>query len=543
MSFNHQLPNSTDEKMITKSEGNAIRAASDMALVLNAGERVPASERPGALDAPKAASPHRLWNRLAVRGRRGAISAVFAVGMTGFLGMVGLGTEVGSWYVGKRHGQNAVDAAAIAGVQMIASGRNSSAAIAAATDAATRNGFTIGGTVTVTVNNPPTSGTHSGQSNAVEVVLSQTPPALLASLFVANVSIVNRGVAAMNITGVGACVLGINYGGYQGDVSMAGSANLNMPNCEIAANGTDPTAMYDQGNGNQIAAYTLLTSGGCSGCSGSNVTLTRRFSEYQPPTPDPYAAVQTVTLPTFSGKACVSSPVPWSPTNPQAFCGNKWQVSSGQTVNLTPGTYFFYNASIDIQGGATVTCLTCSPGGAGVTFILTGSSASKVGSLSLAGNANALLNAPALGYAETHTYFGCSATSCPFGGILFYMDQQASPGTGGKPPVAVNGNSSTLTGGLYFPSVYVSYSGDMSGNGAGCTVLVANNITFTGGSSGMDVSQCLADGIPFPQPQVVASRRAEGLIEIVLPGGASVRVDAQVDGRALRRVLGALCER
>jgi transposase len=42
---------------------------------------------------------------------------------------------------------------------------------------------------------------------------------------------------------------------------------------------------------------------------------------------------------------------------------------------------------------------------------------------------------------------------------------------------------------------------------------------------------------------VIASPRADGLIEIVLPGGASVRVDAQVDGRALRRVLGALYER
>lgn len=31
-----------------------------------------------------------------------------------------------------------------------------------------------------------------------------------------------------------------------------------------------------------------------------------------------------------------------------------------------------------------------------------------------------------------------------------------------------------------------------------------------------------------------------GLIEILLPGGVSLRVDAQVDGRALRRVLGAL---
>ena len=32
----------------------------------------------------------------------------------------------------------------------------------------------------------------------------------------------------------------------------------------------------------------------------------------------------------------------------------------------------------------------------------------------------------------------------------------------------------------------------------------------------------------------------EGLIEIVLPDGVTLRVDAQVDGRALRRVLGAL---
>ena len=33
---------------------------------------------------------------------------------------------------------------------------------------------------------------------------------------------------------------------------------------------------------------------------------------------------------------------------------------------------------------------------------------------------------------------------------------------------------------------------------------------------------------------------ADGLIEIMLPSGVSLRVDAHVDGRALRRVLGAL---
>ena len=37
-----------------------------------------------------------------------------------------------------------------------------------------------------------------------------------------------------------------------------------------------------------------------------------------------------------------------------------------------------------------------------------------------------------------------------------------------------------------------------------------------------------------------AATRPEGLIELVLPGGVVLRVDAHVDGRALRRILGAL---
>lgn len=54
-----------------------------------------------------------------------------------------------------------------------------------------------------------------------------------------------------------------------------------------------------------------------------------------------------------------------------------------------------------------------------------------------------------------------------------------------------------------------------------------------------------ADPKPAASPPVASSPtlRAEGLIEIMLPGGVVVRVDAHVDGRALRRVLGALEER
>jgi transposase len=48
---------------------------------------------------------------------------------------------------------------------------------------------------------------------------------------------------------------------------------------------------------------------------------------------------------------------------------------------------------------------------------------------------------------------------------------------------------------------------------------------------------------PSVQVPLSTVSRMRGLIEIVLPGGTSVRVDAQVDDRALRCVLGALRER
>ena len=48
---------------------------------------------------------------------------------------------------------------------------------------------------------------------------------------------------------------------------------------------------------------------------------------------------------------------------------------------------------------------------------------------------------------------------------------------------------------------------------------------------------------PVAPPTAVPSVPMNGMIEIALPGGVSVRVDAQVDSGALRRVLAALGRR
>jgi transposase len=49
--------------------------------------------------------------------------------------------------------------------------------------------------------------------------------------------------------------------------------------------------------------------------------------------------------------------------------------------------------------------------------------------------------------------------------------------------------------------------------------------------------------LPQPVPTANSTNHPEGMIEIALPGGVSVRVDAQVDSGALRRVLAALVRR
>ena len=60
------------------------------------------------------------WLPALLADRRGVTAFTFAVTFLVFLGMVGLATEVGSWYVGWIQAQNAADAAALAGARAAA---------------------------------------------------------------------------------------------------------------------------------------------------------------------------------------------------------------------------------------------------------------------------------------------------------------------------------------------------------------------------------------------------------------------------------------
>jgi hypothetical protein len=79
---------------------------------------------------------------------------------------------------------------------------------------------------------------------------------------------------------------------------------------------------------------------------------------------------------------------------------------------------------------------------------------------------------------------------------LFYTSSIAQPTNGnGNAPVSILGNGNIqLTGGMYFPTVNVNFSGDVTSASA-CTELIAYQVDFTGNST-LNVAGCGSIGTP-----------------------------------------------
>src|ERR1700730_5639685 len=94
----------------------------------------------------------------------GQIAVVLALSLVVLLSFGALAMDVGYFQNDRRRMQSAADSAAIAGEREVVAGNELLVTSAAQKDA-TLNGFTDGaGSVTVQVNNPPSSGSHSGDS-------------------------------------------------------------------------------------------------------------------------------------------------------------------------------------------------------------------------------------------------------------------------------------------------------------------------------------------------------------------------------------------
>jgi hypothetical protein len=162
--------------------------------------------------------------------------------------------------------------------------------------------------------------------------------------------------------------------------------------------------------------------------------------------------------------------LPNTPTT--AFGGNLTVASGGTLTFQAGGTYFFKNSAINFSGTIT---------GTSINLVLVGNSSLSItgGPVNLSANLNNTLY-PALN------------------GVL--IDDQAP----NRPNLAVtiNGGAGVtlaLGGAMYFPNVDVTMSGNSQNANTACTEVIANSLTFSGGTAYLSTQSCASGTVPTSQ--------------------------------------------
>ena len=115
--------------------------------------------------------------------QRGSILPMVSVLAMTIVAIHGTGVRLSYFYYEKRRAQTAADAGALAGAQELHRGSTTTITAAARKDTAlNRYTHQVNG-VDVTVNRPPASGSHVGNNNYVEVIVSRPRPTWFIRMF------------------------------------------------------------------------------------------------------------------------------------------------------------------------------------------------------------------------------------------------------------------------------------------------------------------------------------------------------------------------
>jgi hypothetical protein len=396
----------------------------------------------------------------------GASAVVIGLSMTALMGFAGMAVDVGVWYADKRAAQGAADSAAYSAGMDYGGDEATSRAKSAARAVAAQYGYTDGvGGVTVAVNTPPTSGSHTATTGAVEVIVTKSESLFFSSFFANAVSVSGRAVAVAGSSGGGACVLATDTGSSTSistaDIAIVGNATIDASHCGVYANASGSDALDITGNAT-LLAKTLSVVGNYSVSGGATLTVTGAKTTGAPVMADPYANVATPSPGTCAGTNSWNKDATISPGT---YC-NGFSVNSQASITMQPGVYIINGGSFSVNGQASIS-------GAGVTIVLTGS-AGNYATATINGGAGVTLSAP---------------TSGPTSGIVFLQDRNDTSGSTSK----INGGSNTsITGALYFPSQTLKFSGGSS-SASTCTQLIAFQISYSGGA--YFNNNCAGDGV------------------------------------------------
>ena len=407
----------------------------------------------------------RLWN-----DRRGATAWVVMIAMVPLLGMVSLGTEVGSWHAIRRHAQSAADAAAIAAATELVI-NDPTKAVPAGQAFANSNGFATGGgcpsTAKTGQNVCITAPSTVAPGATVTAVVTQYQPPLLTQWFVpaGQVKILARAVVKIEQKPA-YCALALEELNIGGSSTFAGK-------CGLMSNGkVDPPP---PGQNPFLGGPNNWTVGAADGCTGNAnaCNLSGKVQSYgytMPPVPLPPALDHLMNSgvvppePTGNFTSCTVK----SPPSPSTTWQGSYCVPAGG-VTLSPGLYMF--RELQVNGPLH---------GAGVNII--------IGSGGVSGSGNMDMTA------------GTGGGLSDMNGVLIF-DLEGN-GKSKKQDIEVKYTgqfTANFDGAIFFPYAWLTFRG--GSDLTGCMVVVAKILDFSGNSS-MDMSGC-GDKVPVPQAYVV----------------------------------------
>jgi hypothetical protein len=298
----------------------------------------------------------------------------------------GLALDVGVLQLRKLQLQHAADAAALGA--MVEKSRGGSSWVAAGKADAALNGFTDGvGGITITIQNPPTSGPYSGDTAAIQAtVRQQFHTAFLVFLGVNYASPTAMAVAKGSPSP--GCVYIMNTSTTSYPLALGSNSNITS-DCEVYVDSTSKSIQVATGNTLSVTSSNAIKVQGGSGGAllQGSVSPSPTFGSTNENDPLSSVASPAFSSCTYFNKVVGSWLLGWLlPTyatlNPGTYCGGLTTYYSHITLN--PGIYIFTGSSS--LSNSTFT-------GTGVTFFLTQGGGSGYGNF-IVDNVTATLSAP-----------------------------------------------------------------------------------------------------------------------------------------------------
>ncbi|MGH7780064.1 MAG: pilus assembly protein TadG-related protein [Candidatus Binataceae bacterium] len=417
-----------------------------------------------------AAKPVRTPSDVAIRARSrgplaragsppGQVLVVFAVSIVVILAGAGLAVDIGYMQRQKQRMQVAADSAAVAAASALVT--NATTPTVAGQNDAALNGFAVGSGTTITINNPPKSGSFTTNTGYAEAIIDQPQPTwFLSILGIKTMDVRARAVAgASNANG---CMYILSPSN-SGAITANGAASITSQ-CGILDDSSSGTALI--ANGSVTITASAIGVVGKALLNGGAV----------------------LTPPAVTGIVGVSDPLAGVAEPFVGSCTyNNFIVNSSQTVQMSPGVYcggitFDNNSKANfspgvyvLRGGGMIAGSGCTLNGSGVTFFDT-TGTGGYSPIIMNSGVTATLSAP---------------TSGPLKGILFFQDRAV---THGGASIINGGVNANFTGALYFPTTDLTYNG---GSQASYTIIVAQDLIVNGNVAMNADYSSLAGGSPI----------------------------------------------